>query len=121
MLCLDVAHYSQLIFSEHITCIIAFTFSTAGHGWTKQEGWLSDNDVCEWEGVNNCIMMTGGSMVTELDLNSNNLVGRIPVELTHVRSLGKKDSISLHNSLPCTSYVFFQSKIKCRNPRLDRQ
>lgn len=27
--------------------------------------------------------------VTELDLQSNNLVGHLPVELTHVRSLGK--------------------------------
>ena len=89
MLCVEAACYSQLIISQHIICI-TLTFSTAGHGWTKQEGWLSDNDVCEWDGVNNCIMMAGGSMVTELELGSKNLVGRIPVELTHVRSLGKK-------------------------------
>ena len=38
-------------------------------------------------------------MVTELDLSSNNLVGRIPVELTHVRSLGKKKGI--HSPVRC--------------------
>ena len=48
-------------------------------------------------------------MVTELDLNSNNLVGRIPVELTHVRSLGKKtiQFFSLFFAM-CTSNVTFR-------------
>lgn len=29
-------------------------------------------------------------LITELDLNSNNLVGRIPIELTYVRMLGNE-------------------------------
>ena len=107
MLCLIVACFLNSS-SDHIICI-TLSCSTAGHGWTKQEGWLSDNDVCVWEGVNNCIMMAGGSMVTELDLSSNNLVGRIPVELTHVRSLGKKTAqfSSLFFAM-CTSNVTFR-------------
>jgi hypothetical protein len=48
--------------------------------------WLSSSSVCEWELVKSC---DGNAMVTELDLNSNNLVGRIPAELSYVRMLGK--------------------------------
>ena len=48
--------------------------------------WLSSSNVCDWELVKSC---DGHAMVTELDLNSNNLVGRIPTELTYVRMLGK--------------------------------
>ena len=48
--------------------------------------WLSSSNVCDWELVTSC---DGHDMVTELDLNSNNLVGRIPAELTYVRMLGK--------------------------------
>lgn len=61
-------------------------FSTAGHGWTDQGGWLTENSVCDWELVEQC---DAGGMITELDLRSNNLVGKIPVEITHVRLLGK--------------------------------
>ena len=68
-----------------------FLFSTAGHGWTNQDGWLSDKSVCEWGMVGAC---AAGS-VTELDLQSNNLVGHLPNELTHVRSLGKSITLNV--------------------------
>jgi hypothetical protein len=47
--------------------------------------WLSSSDVCEWDFVKSC---DDKLLVTELDLNSNNLVGRIPIELTYARMLG---------------------------------
>ena len=47
---------------------------------------MTENSVCDWELVEQC---DAGGMITELDLRSNNLVGKIPVEITHVRLLGK--------------------------------
>ena len=60
-------------------------FSLAGHGWTDQENWLTTEDVCKWENVEEC---NSAEMVTFLELYSNNLVGRIPVEISHIRMLG---------------------------------
>lgn len=74
-------------------------FATAGHGWPYQEYWLSNRDVCEWDGVDDC---NGGQMVTELDLKSNNLVGRIPNEITHLRLVGKFGNVS---AAYCTVHV----------------
>lgn len=56
----------------------------AGHGWTAKDSWLSDASVCDWDNVDECVE----GMVTELDLHSNNLVGRIPIEIAHVRMIG---------------------------------
>jgi len=61
-------------------------FSLAGHGWIDQKKWLSADDVCEWDNVEEC---NSARMVTDLELYSNNLVGRIPYEITHIRMLGK--------------------------------
>jgi len=58
-------------------------YSLAGHGWVDKDKWLSNDDVCEWQLVEACV----GKMVTEFDPYSNNLVGQIPVEITHIRML----------------------------------
>jgi len=81
-------------------------FSLAGHGWTDKEGWLSDEDVCVWESVEEC---NGVEMVTDLELYSNNLVGRIPVEITHVRMLELLDLTDneLYGSIP-TEFGWFE-------------
>jgi len=59
-------------------------FSLDGHRWTDQDNWLTARDVCEWQTVEEC---NRAWMVTILELYSNNLVGRIPVEITHIRML----------------------------------
>ena len=64
--------------------------SLAGHGWIDKDGWLSELDVCEWEMVEAC---NGVDMITDLLMNSNNLIGRIPVEITHIRMIGKSFSV----------------------------
>ena len=68
-------------------------YSAAGHGWAYKDGWLTDDTVCDWENVNDC---NAGSMVTELDLHSNNLAGRIPPEISHIRMLGTSFFLFCH-------------------------
>jgi Leucine-rich repeat (LRR) protein len=62
-------------------------FSTSGHSWFVNSGWLSSSDVCDW----NLIECNGKSMVTVLLLNSNNLRGTIPTELAYVTMLERLD------------------------------
>lgn len=62
-------------------------FSTFGHGWFVNNGWLSSSDVCDWS----LIECNDKSMVTVLLLNSNNLRGTIPTELAYVTMLERLD------------------------------
>ncbi|KAL3798526.1 hypothetical protein HJC23_011830 [Cyclotella cryptica] len=86
-------------------------FSTAGEGWTENDFWLSDNNECpnesaHWLGVDSC---DGGGMVTRLNLSSNNLVGTLPMEISHLRMLQVMDvsDNKLYGSLP-TQFGQFQ-------------
>jgi len=58
-------------------------YGLAGDGWVDNDKWLSDAHVCEWELVKYCT----GKMVSVLEMYSNNMVGQIPVEITHIRTL----------------------------------
>ena len=58
-------------------------FAFGGSGWYENTGWLTDDDVCNWYGVNDC----HGGISSALDLSSNNLVGMIPLELMSLRTL----------------------------------
>jgi len=81
-------------------------FSFSGHGWTDQDNWLTEKDVCEWQTVDEC---NSAQMVTVLELYSNNLVGRIPVEITHIRMLETLDLTDneIYGSIP-TEFGKFQ-------------
>eukprot|EP00581_Thalassiosira_minuscula_P006159 CAMPEP_0183742858 /NCGR_PEP_ID=MMETSP0737-20130205/64913_1 /TAXON_ID=385413 /ORGANISM="Thalassiosira miniscula, Strain CCMP1093" /LENGTH=1801 /DNA_ID=CAMNT_0025978453 /DNA_START=236 /DNA_END=5644 /DNA_ORIENTATION=- len=86
-------------------------YSLAGHGWVDKDKWLTDADVCEWDTVEYC----AGNMVTELGMYSNNLVGQIPVEITHIRMLGD-DSWFCQSTL---NVVFCKAPILPDNAILD--
>ncbi|KAL7532822.1 hypothetical protein ACHAXR_004872, partial [Thalassiosira sp. AJA248-18] len=81
-------------------------FGTAGHGWTEKTNWLASRDVCDWALVAEC---NGGKVVTSLDLHSNNLVGRIPLEITHLRLIEILDLTDneLYGSVP-TEFGWFE-------------
>jgi len=81
-------------------------FGLAGHGWADKDGWLSEKSACEWELVQKC---NGVGMVTELLLYSNNLVGRIPAEITHIRMLELLDMTDneLYGTIP-TEFGWFE-------------
>lgn len=50
--------------------LIAFYYVTGGGSWTNNDGWLTDPVVANWNGIT-----VSGGHVTEIDLNTNNLVG----------------------------------------------
>ena len=58
-------------------------FALAGSGWYQSTGWLTDEDVCNWFGVEDC----NSGISSSLNLSSNNLVGEIPAELMSLRTL----------------------------------
>ena len=103
-----------------LTCFlcVALIFSTVGYGWSNQEGWLSDESVREWELVVECM---SGSMVTKLDLGNNKLVGNIPLELTHFRSLGKKVIVGFQLTIDVSSHSPMLSFPSLRNNQLNEQ
>jgi len=53
--------------------LIDFYNATGGPSWTNNTNWLTAADVSTWYGVT-----TSGGHITEINLNTNNLVGTIP-------------------------------------------
>ena len=63
--------------------LVAFYNATAGPNWKRNNNWLSDVPISEWEGVS-----TGSNgRVTELILYWNHLTGEIPPELGNLANL----------------------------------
>ena len=79
--------------------LTAIYYATGGPNWINSEKWLSDEDLEKWFGVT-----TNESFrVEELNLSSNNLVGRIPLHigrLSQLRVLDLADNPSLQGTLP---------------------
>ncbi|NQU80596.1 MAG: immunoglobulin domain-containing protein, partial [Bacteroidetes bacterium] len=61
--------------------LVALYDSTDGANWTNNTNWLTGN-VSTWYGIT-----VSGDRVTEIDLNSNNLVGTIPPEIGNLTNL----------------------------------
>lgn len=57
--------------------LVALFESTGGSDWTNRDGWLSDDELGNWYGVDT----DSQGHVTRIVLNENNLVGSIPSEL----------------------------------------
>ena len=49
--------------------------STGGKTWTSSANWFTNADISQWFGV---ILTSDGCAVSELHLNNNNLVGKLP-------------------------------------------
>jgi len=81
-------------------------FSTSGHGWLDQEGWLTPKNVCLWEGIDDCDVE---GIVTSMDLEANGLVGTLPVEITHLRNIALLDlsDNELYGTIP-TEFGLFE-------------
>jgi len=58
---------------SEIMALIDLYNATGGPSWTDNTNWLTAADVSTWNGVT-----TAGGHITEIDLNTNNLVGAIP-------------------------------------------
>ena len=48
--------------------------------WDSSRGWLTYNDECDWYGVG----CDDQNMVTDLDLDKNDLTGKLPPEVAHL-------------------------------------
>lgn len=78
--------------------LAALYVSTNGDNWTRSTGWLTDCDVCDWEGVS----CSAQGRVISLNLGGNNLDGVLPAEiggLTNISTLGLSVN-SISGSLP---------------------
>jgi hypothetical protein len=65
--------------------LIAVYSNTGGASWTDSTGWNgAAGTECTWFGVT---CDAGETTVVELDLNTNNLVGTIPVEMGNLVNL----------------------------------
>lgn len=73
--------------------LTALYYATGGENWASSHNFLSGQDVCEWNSVDDRGYFSGAgqcdrdNMVTTLALWQNNLSGRIPAELASLRKL----------------------------------
>jgi Leucine-rich repeat (LRR) protein len=74
-------------------------YTTSGGKWTRDGGWLnSTENECKWFGCN----CTENGTIVDLILDSNNLVGTLPNELSllkDLKSLQLNDNQDLHGTL----------------------
>ncbi|WP_423925033.1 Ig-like domain-containing protein [Candidatus Palauibacter sp.] len=61
--------------------------STEGSGWTHRDGWLSDQPLGRWHGVET----DASGRVVALRLRENNLIGPLPAQLGDLSHLGVLD------------------------------
>ena len=62
--------------------LIALYDNTSGVSWTENTDWKVTNTPCSWKGVT-----CSGGHLTEIDLNTNQMTGTIPIELGNLVNL----------------------------------
>jgi len=62
--------------------LVALYDSTDGDNWTENTDWKVTNTPCSWKGVT-----CSGRHLTEIDLNTNQMTGTIPIELGNLVNL----------------------------------
>ena len=78
--------------------LIDFYKATGGDNWRRSENWLTDKPLNDWYGVT----ANHDGVVVEFDVESNNLEGEMPSEITHLtelKALSLNDN-SLSGSIP---------------------
>jgi len=59
-----------------------FFFSTNGNNWDQSDNWLGDMNECSWFSKRQGDVCDGDGNVRKIDLDSNNLAGTLPAELS---------------------------------------
>lgn len=62
--------------------LMKFYQDTNGEDWAIKSAWGSDESICTWHGI-----LCVNGLVTEINLNQNNLTGTIPVDLISLSAL----------------------------------
>jgi hypothetical protein len=107
----DYSSLTEIILLQRYALVTLY-FSTAGAGWNRNDFWLSDRSECpnsanaHWYGVDRC---DSGGMVTHIKISSNNMVGTLPPEISHLRMLEvlEFDDNELYGNIP-TQFGQFQ-------------
>ena len=79
--------------------LVALYNATDGPNWSNETNWLSAEPIGEWHGV----ITDGSGRVTALDLDENELNGKMPAELgdlTNLEWLSLNDNSGLSGPLP---------------------
>jgi hypothetical protein len=58
-------------------------YSMGGENWPNQQNWLSDESICQWQGLD----CDAFDVLRELDLSDNSLEGRVPFEFAMLDTL----------------------------------
>lgn len=61
-------------------------YSLGGNGWTRDDGWLTEPDVCDWFTSSTDEVCNEFGLLRRLDLAQNNLQGQLPMELALLSS-----------------------------------
>lgn len=96
------APLSAVASSEERDILVSLYEATNGDAWHDNEGWLSDEDHCDWFGVS--CEANDPSKVTHLELPNNGLSGQFPeplVDLTGLQTVDLADN-GLTGPLPAT-------------------
>ena len=59
-----------------------FFFSTNGNNWDQSDNWLGDMNECSWFSKRQGDVCDSDGNVRKIELNSNNLAGTLPIELS---------------------------------------
>lgn len=90
----------RIVLERYILLCLYYTTSSEGKEWKKKTNWLANNiNVCSgWHGIK-CMTVVGNDIsfdiVTEIHLSSNDIYGKIPLELS---SMSQLQDLSLSNN-----------------------
>jgi len=73
-------HQQQQIQQRYV--LVSLFYSTGGHNWASSSLWLNETE-CYWEGIT----CSSDSIVTKISIQSNNLFGSIPQEISFFTNL----------------------------------
>lgn len=80
----------EAILAKERAALIALYKATDGANWTNNENWCTDASIDTWYGIT-----TSRDLVTQISLYSNNLCGKLPIEigdLSCLKSLNLRDN-----------------------------
>lgn len=80
-------------------------YSTAGEGWTANDGWLSDANACDWFSSGGSLLCNNDGMITSIMLSNNGLNGNLPNEigiLSQLQSIMLSGNTRLTGPVPST-------------------
>ena len=93
--------------------------NTGGPNWLAgADGWMGDDDACDWITGNSQGSCNEDELVTYLDLSNNNLRGRLPKELSLLTTISK--FISLICALFCMPFYQTAQRFRPSSLKLKR-